>query len=96
MQFGVFMPKMSLNGHGFESPSGQKTIFPIKLTINVISVQNAVKSTVTVIERLILCLKKVDSTLSFFECLDPFDFDQLTQKIITSASCKVYNTYLQV
>jgi hypothetical protein len=51
MRFGVFMPKMSPNGRGFESPSGQKTIFPIKYTKNVKSMQNAVKSTVTVIER---------------------------------------------
>jgi hypothetical protein len=35
----------------FESPSGQITIFPIKYTGNVKSMQNAVKSTVTVIER---------------------------------------------
>jgi hypothetical protein len=28
MRFGVFMPKMSPNGRGFESPSRQKTIFP--------------------------------------------------------------------
>jgi hypothetical protein len=53
MRFNVFMPKtkMSLNGRGFESPSGQKTIFPIKYTRNVKSMQNAVKSTVTLIER---------------------------------------------
>jgi hypothetical protein len=51
MRFGVFMPKMSPNGHGFESPSGQIIIFPIKYTRNGKSMQNAVKSTVTVIER---------------------------------------------
>jgi hypothetical protein len=50
MRFGVFMPKMSPNGRGFESPSEQ-IIFPIKYTRNVKSMQNAVKSTVTVIER---------------------------------------------
>jgi hypothetical protein len=51
MRLGVFMPKMSPNGRGFESPSGQKTIFPIKHTRNVKSIQNAAKSTVTVVER---------------------------------------------
>jgi hypothetical protein len=51
MRFGVFMPKMSPNGRGFESLSGQKSIFPIKYTRNVKSMQNAVKSTLTVIER---------------------------------------------
>jgi hypothetical protein len=50
-RFGVFMPKMSPKGCGFESPSGQKTIFPIKYTRNVESMQNTVKSTVIVIER---------------------------------------------
>jgi hypothetical protein len=51
MRFGVFMPKMRPNSRGFESPSGQITIFPKKYTRNVKSMQNAVKSTVTVIER---------------------------------------------
>jgi hypothetical protein len=51
MRFGVFMPKMSLNGRGFESPSGQIIVLPIKYTRNVKSMQNSVKSTVTVIER---------------------------------------------
>jgi hypothetical protein len=51
MRNGVFMPKMSPNGRGFESPSGQIIILPIKYTRNVKSMQNAVKSTVTVIER---------------------------------------------
>jgi hypothetical protein len=51
MRFGVFMPKMSPNGRELESPSGQIIIFPIKYTRNVKSMQNAVKSTVTVIER---------------------------------------------
>jgi hypothetical protein len=51
MRFGVFMPKMRPNGRGFESLSGQITIFPKKYTRNVKSMQNAVKSTVTVIER---------------------------------------------
>jgi hypothetical protein len=70
MRYGVFMPKMRLSGRGFESPSGQITIFPKKYTRNVKSMRNAVKSTVTVIERysMILRLKNVDSTLSFFEC----------------------------
>jgi hypothetical protein len=51
MRFGVFMPKMSPNGRGFESQSGQIIIFPIKYTRNVKSMQYAVKSTVTVKER---------------------------------------------
>jgi hypothetical protein len=51
MRFGVFMPKMSPNVGGFESPTGQKLFFPIKHNRNVKSKQNAVKSTVTVIER---------------------------------------------
>jgi hypothetical protein len=34
MRFGVFMPKMSPNGPGFESSSGQITIFPIKSMLN--------------------------------------------------------------
>jgi hypothetical protein len=46
MRFCVFMPKISPNGRGFESLSGQLTIFPIKYTRNVKSMQNAVKSTV--------------------------------------------------
>jgi hypothetical protein len=50
MRFGVFMPKMRPNDRGFESSSGQITIFPKKYTRNVKSMQNAVKSTVTVIE----------------------------------------------
>jgi hypothetical protein len=50
-RFGVFMPKMSPNGRRFESLSGQIIIFPIKYTRNVKSMQNTVKSTVTVIER---------------------------------------------
>jgi hypothetical protein len=49
MRFGVFTPKMSPNGRGFESPAGQIIIFPIKCTRNVKSMQNAVKSTVSVI-----------------------------------------------
>jgi hypothetical protein len=48
MRFSVFMPKMHPNGRGFESPSEQITIFPIKYTRNVKSMYNAVKSTVTV------------------------------------------------
>jgi hypothetical protein len=51
MWFGVFIPKMSPNGCGFESPSGQITNFSKKYTKNVKSMQNAVKSTVTVIKR---------------------------------------------
>jgi hypothetical protein len=35
MRLGVFMPKMSPNGRGFESPSGQIIIFPINYTRNV-------------------------------------------------------------
>jgi hypothetical protein len=51
MRFGVFMPKMSPTGLGVESLSEQITVSPIKYTRNVKSMQNAVKSTVTVIER---------------------------------------------
>jgi hypothetical protein len=51
MRFGVFMPKMSPNGRGFKSPLEKIIIFHIKYTRNVKSMQNAVKSTVTVIER---------------------------------------------
>jgi hypothetical protein len=51
MRFGVFMPKMSPNGRGFESPSGKIIIFPKKYTRNVKSMRIVVKSTVTVIER---------------------------------------------
>jgi hypothetical protein len=62
MRFGVFMSKMRPNGRGFESPSGQITIFPIKkYTRNVKSMQNAVKSTVTVIERQSMTIY-IDST----------------------------------
>jgi hypothetical protein len=50
MWFGVFMPKMNPNGREFESPSGIIIFFPIKYTTNVKSMQNAVKSTVTVKE----------------------------------------------
>jgi hypothetical protein len=32
MRFGVFMRKINPNGRGFESPSGQKTVFPKKYT----------------------------------------------------------------
>jgi hypothetical protein len=56
-----FMPKMSPNGRGFESPSGQITIFPIKYSRNVKLMQNAVKSTVTVIERESMTVN-IDST----------------------------------
>jgi hypothetical protein len=51
VRFGIFIPKMGPNDRGFESPSEQITIFPIKYTKNVKSMKNAVKSTVTVIER---------------------------------------------
>jgi hypothetical protein len=51
MQFGVFIPKMSPNGCGFESPSGQITIFPIIYTRNVKLSLKVVKSTATVVER---------------------------------------------
>jgi hypothetical protein len=51
MRFGVFMPKMRPNGRGFEFPSGQTTIFPKKYTRNEKTMQNAVKSTFSVIER---------------------------------------------
>jgi hypothetical protein len=61
MRYGVFMPKMRPNGRGFESPSGQITIFPKKYTRNVKSMQNAVKSTVTVIERQSMTIY-IDST----------------------------------
>jgi hypothetical protein len=50
-RFVVIMPKISAKGHGFESPSEQIIIFPIKYSGSVKSLQNAVKSTVTVIER---------------------------------------------
>jgi hypothetical protein len=60
MRFGVFMPKMSPNGRGFESPSEQIIIFLIKYTGNVKSMQNAVKSTLTVIERYLTIY--IDST----------------------------------
>jgi hypothetical protein len=61
MWFDVFIPKMSPNGRGFKSPSGQIIIFPIKYTRNVKSMQIAVKSTVTVIERKSMTIY-VDST----------------------------------
>jgi hypothetical protein len=51
MRFGVYLPKMSPNSRGFEFPSGQIIIFPIKYTRNVKSMQNAVKLPVTVIKR---------------------------------------------
>jgi hypothetical protein len=51
MWLGVFVPKMSPHGRGFESPSGQIIVFPINYTRNVKSMQNAVKSTVIVIKR---------------------------------------------
>jgi hypothetical protein len=51
MRFGVFMPKMSPKGRGFESFVGVKNYFSIKYNRYVKSMLNAVKSTVTVIER---------------------------------------------
>jgi hypothetical protein len=51
MRLGVFIPKISPNGRGFDSSSGQITIFHIKHTRNVKSMQNAVKST---------CHKKIE------------------------------------
>jgi hypothetical protein len=51
MRIGVFIPKVRPNGREFESPSGQITIFPKNYTRNVKSMQNAVKSTVTVFDR---------------------------------------------
>jgi hypothetical protein len=61
MRCGVFMPKMRPNDRGFESPSGQITIFPNNYTKNVKSMHNAVESTVTVIERLSMTIY-LDST----------------------------------
>jgi hypothetical protein len=42
------MPKMKPNGRGFESPSGQITIFPIKYISDTL---DEVKSTAPVVER---------------------------------------------
>jgi hypothetical protein len=49
--FGVFLLKMNPTGLGFESPSGQITIFQIKYTKIVKSMLDAVKSTAPVVER---------------------------------------------
>jgi hypothetical protein len=43
MRFGVFIPKMSPIGRGYESPSGQITILPIKYARNVKSMLTAEK-----------------------------------------------------
>jgi hypothetical protein len=61
MRFGVFYAKMSSKGRGFESSSGQITIFPIKYTRDLKSMQNAVISTISVIERYSMTIY-IDST----------------------------------
>jgi hypothetical protein len=55
MRFAVFMPKMRPKGRGFESPSGQITIFTKKYTRNVKSIVKNCN-----------CLRKIENDLRWF------------------------------
>jgi hypothetical protein len=88
MRFGVFMPKMRPNGRGFEFPSGQITIFPKKYTRNVKSMQNGVKTTVTVKERYSMTFY-IDSTSKKrgFYAITSNTPKSNTNRILTSKIC---------